>query len=540
MPGRVLNRVVFQPVVAQSMQQGIHKIVGAVRPTFGPISRGVVLRNMIQPDVPEYLDDGGLIARRIIQLGDRDEDVGAMLVRKAIWTVREATGDGSALTAVLFQAIYDQGLKHIAAGGNAARLRTCLNSALQVVLDELARITAPIRGRKKLAQFASGVCHDRELADVLGEVFDIIGEWGHLEVRKSNSQGLEREYVEGMYWETKPFSREMLTGPDQLRVELEDAAILISNLAINDPRQLVPFLDMVKQTGIRSCVLTLQKITDAAVGLLLMNNTDGLRIVAVETPYGYTPKQQFMMEDLALLTGGRPIVEASGERLGSLRAEDLGRARKAWADRTYFGIIGGRADPHALRRHLAALRASFSAAKDVEARQELGQRIARLTSGSATLWVGARTEPELNRRKALAVRTAEVLRGALREGVVPGGGVSLLACRPALRRCRAASRDPDERAAFSILLEAVEEPARTIIANAGWSVDEIMASINRSASGYGLDVERGEIINMAQAGILDSAGTVRLAMINAVAGAALTLATDVMIHRDRHFYETQP
>ncbi len=535
------DRVVFQPAVGQRVQHGIHKVVAAVRPTLGPRSRGVVLKSYTHPDIPEYLDDAGLIARRIIELADRDEDIGAMLVRKAIWTVRENAGDGAALTAVLFESIYDEGLKYIASGGSAARLRTCLVRTMDVILDELTGVTTPIRGRKKLTQFAYGVCQDRELAQFLGEIFDIIGEWGQLDVRKGSGRELEREYVEGMYWESKPFSRDMLTAPDLLRVDLENPAILITNLAIEDPHQLVPLLSMVKQAGIRSLLMTAQKMSDAAIGLLRANNIpDQLQIVAVEAPFGFTPKQQGMMEDLAMLTGGRPIVEASGEGLGHLKPEDLGRVRKAWADRAFFGIVGGRGDPRAVRRHLAELRGAFARAKDPDARQAWRERIGRLTGGSATLWVGAMTEPEINLRKDLAERTAEALRGARREGVLPGGGVALLGCRPVLRRGQTASTDPDEKAAYSILLRASEEPARTIIANAGWDAAEVMAAINRAGPGSGFDVEAGEVVDMVQAGILDSAGVMRLAVISAVTTAALTLSLGAVVHRMRLRREVTP
>ena len=338
--------VVFQPAAGQRMQEGIRKLVTAVRPTLGPRSRGVILQNDTHPDIPEFLDDAGLIARRVIELADPDEDVGAMLARKAIWTVRENAGDGSATAAVLFESIFNQGLKYVASGGSAPRLRSYLDRGLRLALDELARSTVPIRGRKKLAQFAHSVCQDQELARYLGEIFDIIGEWGQLEVRKGNGREMQREYVEGMYWETKPFSRTMLTGRDLLRVDLEDAAILISNLSIEDPRSLVPFLHMVQQSGVRSLAITAQKMSDAAVGVLLANNgPERLQIVAVETPFGFTPQQQGMMDDLALLTGGRTIVEAAGEGLRGVTPADLGRVRRAWADRGYFGIIGGRGDP---------------------------------------------------------------------------------------------------------------------------------------------------------------------------------------------------
>jgi chaperonin GroEL len=533
--------VVFQPATGQHMQAGIHKLVTAVRPTLGPRGRGVILQSDTHPDVPEFLDDAGLIVRRVVQLGDPDEDIGAMLARRAIWKVRKEAGDGAATAAVLFESIFSQGLKYITAGGGAQRLRTCLHQALYVVLDEIACNMTPIRGRKRLSQFAFSVCQDEELGDYLGEIFDIIGEWGQLEVRKGSGRELEREYIEGMYWETKPFAREMLTAEGLLRVDLEDAAILISNLSIDDPVQLVPLLQMAQQAGLRKLVVMVQKMSGSAIALLLANNNPArFQMVAVETPFGFTPKQRGMMEDLALLTGGRAIVVESGEGLDTVKPADLGRVRKAWADRGYFGIIGPRGDPHALRSHLTDLRAAYGQATDVDAREELRERIGRLTTGSATLWVGATTEPELLLRKDLAQRTAEVVRGALREGVLPGGGVALLACRPALRRRRNDSRDPDERAAYEILMRALEEPARTIIANAGEDAAEVMASINQAGPGFGFDVHAGRVADMVEAGIVDSASVTRQVMINAVSTAAIALTTDIVVHHKHPISQIEP
>jgi chaperonin GroEL len=533
--------VVFQPAIGQHMQAGIHKLVNAVRPTLGPRGGGVVLQSDTHPDVPEYLQDAGLIVRRVVQIADPDEDVGAMLARRAIWKVREEAGDGAATAAVLFEAIFDQGLKYVAAGGNAQRLRTCLHQGLQVVLDQLAQSTTRLRGRQKLAQFAYGVCQDRELADYLGEIFDIVGEWGQLEVRKGTGRQLEREYVEGMYWETKPFAREMLTGEGALRVDLDDAAILISNLSIEDPAELVPLLQVAQEAGLRKLVVMAQKMTGPAIALLLANNHPAhFQLAAVEMPFGFTPQQQGLMEDLALLTGGRAIVADSSETLATVKAGDLGRVRKAWVDRTHFGIIGPRGDPHALRTHLAALRAAYAQATGADAQKALRERIGRITTGSATLWVGAVTEHEINQRKDLAERTAEVLRGALREGAVPGGGVGLLACREGLRQCRQASRDPDERMAYEILIRALEEPTRTIIANAGEDAAEVMAAIKLAGPGYGYDVEAGQVVHMAEAGIMDSAAAVRLALINAVSTAAIALTTDVVVHHKRPISQIEP
>ncbi len=342
----VTERVVMQPVAGRRIQQGIHKLVAAVRPTLGPRPRLVAVQRSNITETPELLDDAGVIVRRIIALPDRDEDMGAMLARQAVWRVHDRAGDGAATAAVMLESVYDQGLAYIAAGGNAKRLQARLEQGMRLILAELAGMTVPISGQEKLTQFAYAICQDQEMARLSGEIFDIIGEWGQLEVRTGSGRELEREYVEGMFWESTPLSRDMLTAQGLLRVELEDAAILISNLSIEDPHEFVPLLSMVKEAGIRSLLITAQDLSSAVIALLLANSgPEKLQIMAVKTSLNRTPRQQGLMEDLALLTGGRLIAEAAGEKLSGVQLADLGRARKAWADREYFGIIGGRGDP---------------------------------------------------------------------------------------------------------------------------------------------------------------------------------------------------
>ena len=346
-------RVVFQPTTGAGLQRGIRTPVAAVRPTLGPRPRLVALQRTGRAGAPEMLDDAGLIARRIIQLPDRDEDMGAMLVRQMLWQVHERAGDGSATAAVIFESIYNQGLTYITAGGNAMRLRRDLETGLRGVLDRLAGMTQPLRGRRALEHFAYSVCYDPDLAHMLGEVFDIIGEYGRLDIRGGQGRTMEREYVEGMYWDAAPYSRAMLTGKAQQRVDLEDAAILVSDLHIERGEELVPLLEAAAQAGERCLLLICQSLAPQALGLLLANSqADRRQIVAAHTPYVGT-QQQAALEDLALLTGAQALLQAAGDSMAGARHAHLGHARRAWADKDYFGIVGGRGDPKRLRAHLA-------------------------------------------------------------------------------------------------------------------------------------------------------------------------------------------
>jgi chaperonin GroEL len=352
-----------------------------------------------------------------------------------------------------------------------------------------------------------------------------------------------------MYWKNGVYVREMLADHVKLRTEMENVAILISDLKIDDPNQLVPLIALAKAGEYGALLVIARELSASAISVLLANSKgaspeDGLQIVAVKTP-GDTPAERgAALLDMVKLTGGHPFLGATGHQsLSGLTSADLGRARSAWATTLSFGIVGGKGDPRALRKHIADLRKAYAAAEGLEARQELQQRIGKLMGGSARLRVGGITESAILSRRALAERTADAMRGAMIEGVLPGGGVALLACRPALQERLDRSEDADERAAYHILLRAMEEPIRTLAANAGHDPSVAMARIaraeaspagsQRAGSRFGLDVRSGQVVDMAEAGVYDPAAALKTAVQAAIRGAALALTTDVVIHHLR-------
>lgn len=526
-------RVTLQPKVQQGMQAGINQIVDVIRPTLGPRPRIVALESVSGADnMPEMLDAGGIIARRILELPDRDEDVGAMYIRHVLWKLHEKVGDGTATAAVMFKEVYNQGLRYLSSGGNAMRLRRYLEQGMKVIYDELDGMTSPLEGEEALAQMAESICYDPPLAKMIGEIFDIIGVYGRLEIRPSRIGELEREYVEGMYWESGILSRAMYTDKNTLRAELEDAAILITDLPINDPRDLVKLLTIIAQTKIKALLIVAKDVSLPCIGLLTRPEiTDKVKIVAVKPPGTMLQGKEQALQDLSILTGANPILGAVGSTLQSVTFEDLGRARMVWADKTYYGIVGGQGDPRAIREHIAALRVAHEREDDSKEREKLEYRIGRLISGSATLKVSGFTEREVKARKELAERTASAIRAAMREGVLPGGGAALLSCRPALKQRLDESTDLDERMAYRILLQAVEAPFRTLVENAGFEPSVVLGEIDRTGAGYGFDAVAGQVADMAEAGVFDSAVVQKAAVYSAVNGAALALTTDVIVHR---------
>jgi chaperonin GroEL len=512
------------------MQQGINQMINAIRPTLGPRPRIVAIDRLLDNKMPEMLDNGGIIARRIIQLADRDQDVGAMFIREVLWQLHDQVGDGTATAAVLFQTIYNQGIHYLTSGGNARRLQTYLEHGMRAILDQLSSMTTQVEGKEKLAQVAESICYDPPLAKMLGEIFDIIGEYGRLEVRSGRTRDIEREYVEGMYWERGLVSREMITDRQRLRAEFENAAILISDLAIEEAEQLYPALELAIRSNIPALLIVAGKMSDKVIGFLLANRKpEKFQAVGVTTP-GYGEEQVWALEDLAVLTGGRAFIKSAGDTFRGIKLEHFGGARRAWADHHNFGIVGGKGNPRLLRQHIATLRATMEQTEDLVLHEKLLKRIGKLLGGSATLWVGGATEVEVEERVELAKRTAAAMRGAIKEGVLPGGGVALLACRPALRRMLDESSDPDAQAAYRILIKAMEAPFRTLVSNAGYDASEAMAEVKLAGAGHGFDVTSGQIVDMTDAGIFDTTTVQKMAIFSAIASAGLALTIDVLVH----------
>jgi len=528
----VTRRVIFQPATYRRLQRGVNKLVEAIRPTLGPRPRLVAVNRLLEDKMPEMLDNGGTIAKRIERLTDPDEDMGAQLVRDMLWRLQDQVGDGTATAAVLFGSIYNHGVRYLASGGNAMRLRDYLGKGLQVVMDQLSGMTVEVSGKEQLARIAESLSHDPSLSRLLGEIFDIVGAYGRLEIREGRSRDLEREYVEGMYWEWGLASRDMITDLSRFRTEFDEAAILISDLEIDEPQQLYPPLEMALRAGIPRLVIVAGRLSDRALGFLSSNKQpDRFQLMAVKTPGWDAGQKAAALEDMAILTGGRPFLKAAGETFARVTPEDLGRARRAFADMRTFGIVGGKGNPRLLRQHIGHLRSAFDQSDDMVAREALLKRVGMLLGGSATLWIGAATELEIAARKELAERTAASVRAAMMEGVTPGGGVALLACLPALQQALARSENAEERGAYRILIKALAEPFRTLVSNAGYDASEAMAEVRMAGPGYGFDVTVGQAVEVMEAGIYDPAIVVKSAVYGAVSAAALALTVDVLIHR---------
>jgi chaperonin GroEL len=525
--------VVFQPKTSNGLQRGINTILNAVRPTLGPFPRYVAIESLMNRTyLPERLDSGGTIARRIIQLENRDSDVGAMYIRNVLYSLQEKVGDGTATAGVLFQSIFNHGLHYIVSGGSAMRLRYFMDRLLPALCAELDKMSIQLEGKEQLSGLANTITNDADMSRFLGEIFDIIGAFGRLEIRTGRSREIEREYVEGIYWDTGLVSREMITDKLSQRTSLEETFVLVCDMQIDEPVDLIPLLELCVEREIKQLLLVCSGMSDKALGLLLLKpNLEKVQITVVKAPGMSQPVKEGALQDMAILTGGRYITLSASETLNSVRYEDLGKARRAWAQMDNFGFVGGKGDPRKIRQHIASLRQGYNHLKEADDRKRAMERIGKLLGGSATLWIGDLTPTAVEQRRALAERAMEAMRGAMREGVVAGGGAALFALRPILQKALRDVTDPDEQAAYRILASALEQPMRVLISNAGKDLDEIMPLIKQAAPGIGYDVVQDRVVDMLQSGIFDATAVVKAGLIAAVSGATLALTTDVIVHR---------
>jgi chaperonin GroEL len=381
---------------------------------------------------------------------------------------------------------------------------------------------------------------DFDLASMLGEIFDIVSSEGMIVVEGGNRQGLEREYIEGTYWDLSGwFSRYLVTDLASKRTVFEDAAIFISDLALKDPAPLVPVLEKCIQGGIKRLVIVAKEVSDSVIGLLVNNNrAKTIETLAVRTPRLLEQDRVAAMQDIAVLAGGKVFYSAANVKLDDFRLEDLGQARRAWATDSLFGIFGGKGDSRQVRQHLKTVQAQLALAGLESEKEAVQKRIGRLLGGTAILRVGGLTETERETRKETANRAVSGLRNAVRSGVVPGGGTALLEAQDVCAGLAAASED--EATAYKILSRALEEPMRAIVKNAGGSPELVVEKARSAPRGTGFDALSGRLVDMQACGIVDSALVLAKALEIAVSGAAMALTTNVIVHHRKPVEGVEP
>jgi chaperonin GroEL len=519
------RRVIFAPDSHERVFAGVDKLVSAIRPTLGPLGGTVLIESALRWTAPEVLDDGGTIAQRITPIKHPAENMGAMLLRSMLHELHETVGDGAATAAVLFQAALRTSRRLIAAGVNAMELRQQIEQAADRTCEALCSQVEPLNTREAIERCALAICHDVEMAALLGEIFDITGGDGYVRVFEWERCGLDREYVEGSLWTGTWASPYMITDMANQEAILADPAVFVSDLRLTTPDDVRPAMQAALSAGRGSLLVLAEEVSGQALNTLLVNHQAGaLKILAIKST-SYFEKAN-LLEDLALLTGARPLREATGDSSRRVTANDLGTAQRAWATTTDFGVSGGGGDPYALRQHISALRQRLLAATTRGEVDPLRKRLGKLLGGVVRLRVGGTTEPETKERVGTARRTVSALHLAMDAGVVPGGGSGLLRCADALRETAG-----DQLSLGSqVLARALEEPLRVIAANAGHEPSPVVEQVRAAPPGWGFDAVAGAVVDLRQVGIMDPAPVLEAAVQTAARSAALLLTTDVLVY----------
>ncbi len=530
--------VEFQPSVNKYLIQGVDMMADVVRPTLGPHPRYVAYEHVMRTKTPELLSDASTLVRRIVQVSDNPTDVGAMLMRQAIWQMGERVGDGSATTAVLAQAMVHRANQSIAAGANAMRVRAGLLRGVAAAVQEVRAQATPVATQTALTQIARSYCHDDELATLLGEVYSIVGVGGFVDVQAARGRVLEREYVEGAFWRNTGWISSAFADKMYKHAELQDAAVMLVDGRIKELEPITQAIHRVIDAGFTSIAIVCSGMSDPVIAFLAHNHSKGtIKCLPIQAPASSHDRKD-MYDDLAVLLGGRVFCTGDDADMTLYTPDMLGRVRRVWAQVDQFGFVAGRGSPKALREHIAMLRRALSNAKDKDRITALRKRLGRLMGGTAIIQVGAATETEQKLRQDIAERSVRFMHTVTEYGMVPGGGAVYLACQPAVQSLT--DVDPDVCVGINAVSYALGEPMRTIAANAGESASATLARVMDHGPGYGLNVLTHQIEDMRAAGIVDSANVAEQALVTASSVASMVLTTEVVVRHRKMDYATEP
>jgi chaperonin GroEL len=532
------RRILTGSPARAALSRGIDRMTSLLRPTLGPLPRTVAIARLAGKEPPEILDSAAVIARRTIQLADPFEDMGGMLIRHLAWRVFERAGDGAATAAVLAQSLVHTAARYVAAGGNPVLVRRGMERALVVAIAELRSHARTIDGPDEIANVVAATLRNPELADMVGEVVDAVGPDGAILVEDTQATRTVHEYFDGVRWNEGFVSSFLLPPGETTTLRVLNPRVLVTDYSLERAEQLVPTLEACVGAGERGLLIVAPEVRDSAVGLLVANRERGVMdsAIAVRAPSVGTQRTR-ILEDIAVITGGRFFCQERSDQPASVKIEDLGKARQAWATRVAFGILGGHGSKTGIRQRIAEARAELSTvqAGDVYTSSKIEERIGKLAGTAAIIRVGAPTgaeQEDLKLRIEAAVRSA---RSALRDGVVPGGGAAMLACVPALE---AMDLDGDEALGVRALKRALAEPMRTLIGNAGLEVEPILDQSRRGCLVY--DIVQREWVDPWTSGLLDPLVVALTALESSVSTAALALSADVLIHRKNPPMMTTP
>jgi len=517
------KQILFGEEARKSLKKGVDTLSEAIRVTLGPRGRPVALDK--KWGAPTVINDGVSIAKEV-ELPDPFENMGVQLVKQASIKTNDQCGDGTSTATILAQGIIGEGFKNIAAGADSMALKRGIEKGVEAVVDKLKKMSIPVAGKEQVAQVAAISAIDREIGDLIADVMEKVGKDGVITVEEGKGLKFETEYVEGMKFDRGYISPYFITNAEQMRVELEDPYILVTDKKISAINDILPALEKMVQTS-KNIVIIAEDVEGEPLATLVVNKLRGsLSPLAIKAP-GFGDRRKAMLQDIAILTGGTVISEEVGRKLDSVTVEDLGRARRVVADKDNTTIIEGKGKTEGIEARIKQIRSEIDISTSDYDKEKLQERLAKLAGGVAVVKVGAATEPELKEKKHRVEDALSATRAAVEEGILPGGGVALINSITALDKL---ALEGDEATGLALLRRALEEPMRCIATNSGREGSVVVNRVKESKLGIGYDALNDELdVNMVERGIIDPLKVTRSALQNSASIAAMVLTTEALV-----------
>ncbi len=513
----------YEAEARQALENGVDAVANAVKVTLGPKGRYVVLDKKF--GAPTITNDGVTIAREI-EVEDVFENQGAMLVREVATATNDVAGDGTTTATVLAQAIVRQGLKNVAAGANPLGLKRGIEAAVDQVVGAIEKASKEVSGKDQISRVATISAGDEDIGDVIADAIEKVGKDGVVNVEEGQTFGMDLEFTEGMQFDKGYISPYMVTDQDRMEAVLEDPYVLIANSKIASVRDVLPVLEQVIQSG-KPLLVIAEDVEGESLATFVVNKLRGTFTgVAVKAP-GFGDRRKRMLEDIAILTGGEVITEEMGLKLENTQLSQLGRARRVVVTKDTTTVIDGNGDSEQIKGRIKQIKNEVESTDSDFDREKLQERLAKLSGGVAVVKVGAATETEMKEKKHRVEDALQATRAALEEGIVPGGGVALLAAASAVKVD--ALEIDDERTGARIVLRALEEPLRQIAENSGLEGSVVVNDVRKAKAGQGLNAATGEISDLVAAGVIDPAMVTRSALQNAASIAKNILTTEAIV-----------
>jgi len=532
-----MSKIIEYDVDARAaLKRGVDALANAVKVTLGPKGRNVVIDKKF--GAPTITKDGVTVAKEV-ELENPVENMGAQMVKEVASKTSDVAGDGTTTATVLAQAIFAEGLKNVTAGANPMHLKRGIEKAVAVVIEEIKKVSKPIPGKTEIAQVGSiSANNDKSIGNLIADAMEKVGKDGVITVEEAKSTETTLDVVEGMQFDRGYISPYFVTDPEAMEAVTEDALILIHDKKISAMKDILPILEKVAQMG-RPLLVIAEDIEGEALATLVVNKLRGtLKVCAVKAP-GFGDRRKAMLEDIAVLTGGRVISEEAGFKIENTTLSDLGKAKKVTIDKDNTTIVEGGGKTDEIKGRIGQIKKQIDGTTSDYDREKLQERLAKLAGGVAVLKVGAATEVEMKEKKARVEDALHATRAAVEEGIVPGGGTVFLRAIPALEKMKLDNRD--EQIGVNIVKRAIEEPIRQIAENSGWEGSIVVQKVKESKeSNFGFDADREEFGDLLKAGVIDPTKVTRVALQNASSVAALLLMTEATIVEKPEKEKTPP